>query len=105
MKIKIWLSLEFSDSNSCQLQSWISEQRDLIPSFVRSKNWTPEKGIWYAAEASGRVGGGWGGGGSGAWSDPGIPVLPGDRFRLVSYGTPACPSVWEVALISPLRNL
>ena len=96
---------QITDSNSCQLQGWVSDQRGLIPSFVQSKSWTPEKGVWYGAEAPGVIGGGWGGAGSGKWEDPGIPVLPGDRFRLVSRGNPACPSVWEVEFTSALRNL
>ena len=97
---------KFSDSNSPSLEGWVSDQRGLIPSFVQpTKNWTPEKGVWYGAEAPERVGGGWGGAGSGAWSDPGIPVMTGDRFRLVSRGNPAAPSVWEVEFSSPLRNL
>jgi len=32
-------------------------------------------------------------------------VQQGDRFRLVSFGSPACPSVWEVEFTSALRNL
>ena len=96
---------KFSESNSPSLQGWVSSQRGLIPSFVQAKNWTPEKGVWYGAEAPGRIGGGSGGAGSGSWSDPGIAVLPGDRFRLVSFGNPSTPSVWEVAFTSPLRNL
>jgi hypothetical protein len=96
---------KITESNSSSLLGWIQEQRDLIPSFIQAKNWTPEKGTWYAAEKAGRIGGGWGGAGSGAWLDSGIPVLPGDKFRLVSYGSPACPSLWEVEFTSPLRNL
>jgi len=95
-----------TESNSSSLQSWVSDQRGLIPSFVQpTKNWTPEKGVWYGAEAPGRIGGGSGGAGSGSWSDPGIAVQQGDRFRLVSFGSPACPSVWEVEFTSALRNL
>ena len=94
-----------TESNSSSLQGWISSQRGLIPSFVQSKSWTPEKGVWYGAEAPGRIGGGSGGAGSGSWADTGVAVMPGDRFRLVSYGSPACPSVWEVEFSSPLRNL
>lgn len=81
---------------------------EILPHFLKNEQnqiWRPEKGIWYNAESAGRIGGGWGGGGSGAWSDPGIPVLAGDKFRLVSYGTVACPTVWEVEFSSPLRNL
>lgn len=96
---------KFSESNYSHLAGWVKEQRDLIPSFLKSSDWTPEKGIWYSAEKAGRIGGGWGGGGLGAWSDPGVAVMPGDRFRLVSFGNAASPSAWEVEFASPLRNL
>lgn len=97
-----------SESNSSYLAGWVKEQANLIPSGTRerwgkSENWTPEKGVWYTAEKAGRVGGGWGGAGGGAWEDKGIPVLAGDKFRLVSYGSPASSSVWEVEFTSPLR--
>jgi len=99
---------KITESNSAYLAGWVKCQRDLIPAHVgvrwgNSGNWTPEKGVWYAVERAGKVGGGWGGAGSGAWRDSGINVLPGDRFRLVAYGNPAAASIWEVEFTSPLR--
>ena len=97
-----------SESSWSYLAGWSKQRRGLIPSFVtqfwgNGDNWTPLKGVWYAAEKAGVVGGGWGGAGGSAWEDRGIPVLPGDKFRLVSYGTLASPSIWEVEFTSPLR--
>jgi hypothetical protein len=65
--------------------------------------WWPKRGVWYTAEKRGKIGGGWGGAGSGAWHDKGINVFAGDKFRLKSRGNAACPSVWEVEFTSPLR--
>ena len=100
--------MKISESNSSFLRTWVKSQEALIPSFAkieakRLERWSPEKGVWYLAEKAGKVGGGWGGAGSGAWEDKGIQVQPGDRFRLAAYGNPSAPSVWEVEFTSPLR--
>ena len=96
---------KFTESNASTLKTWIPAQEALIPAFAKkeSERWSPEKGIWYTAEKAGKVGGGWGGAGSGAWRESGVHVLTGDKFRLVSYGSPAAPSLWEVEFTSPLR--
>lgn len=101
-------SLVKTESNAAFLRTWVASQESLIPSFAKeeankTERWSPEKGVWYTAEKAGKVGGGWGGAGSGAWEDKGIPVLAGDKFRLVSYGSPASPSVWEIKFTSALR--
>lgn len=53
-------------------------------------------GRWMTAMRDFHLRGGWGGAGAGAWRDDGAAVAAGQRFRLVSRGSAACASVWEV---------
>ena len=100
---------KFTESNCSYLSKhWSS----LIPKTAKLQSdmagdmilWHPEKGVWYSAEAEGLVGGGHFGAGMNAYVDKGIRVMPGDRFRVVSHGNVACPSLWEVAFTSNLRK-
>jgi hypothetical protein len=67
-----------------------------FPTFVgMSSGWKfsrPPVGVWFVVVARGIVGGGWGS----DWSDDGIPVVSGQRVRLVERGTVYRASEWEV---------
>ena len=88
--------------------SFLSVNSGLVPKFaqsdlLRNSLWRPSLGVWYAAEKFGKVPGGEFGAGIGQWRQKSVPLMPGDRFRLVRQGNPASPSIWEVQFCSPLR--